>query len=315
MEDSHASLRELATDASLTLLAGWKSGPGKYKIARIRTSTGVADELRGVATSYKDSIGGREVESWTPDADLSPETVLHLPLENLGPQPRLVRPHQDHDFVDVIRGRVEVAELKPTSIPAASIAFYVITIGDDPTSRTAFLRRMNPQRGLGGGRIFSILREVLVEVKDPIFGFDSYVDLVFHQDSVWIMSQASFAALFRENETLAKQIPGWVDDIREYISISDTAADSITGAAVRDTRIRTRLEAIARRGHLENVTPDQMREEMMKHDLEPSDFIEPTGELKCDDSNLHLLLQFLNEDLFVGALSSSSFRAAKKHTR
>jgi hypothetical protein len=177
------------------------------------------------------------------------------------------------------------------------------------------MRRSNPRRGFSSGRLLSVYRQVLEKVEAPIFGFDDLVDLVIHDDTMYVLSQTAFAALFRENETLVAQVPAWIGDVSRHVPITGDGVERLRHRALRDSRVRTRLEAIARRGHLVGVTPEQLRFAMAEHDLDAGRLLDANGQLVLEDEDVPLVLQFLNEDLFVGPLSNASFRADRKHAR
>jgi hypothetical protein len=181
--------------------------------------------------------------------------------------------------------------------------------------RTIFLRRANPQRSLGTGRRLFSLRDVLVSLHGPVLGFDEDVDLIVHGDTITVLSQPAFASVFRHSEALVAQVPQWIAEIGLHVPIGKAAAERLGERAHRDSRIRGRLEAIARRGHLAAVTGKQLRLSMIDHGLDPTKLLDSRGRIVFADGDIATVVQFLNEDLFVGGLSSTPFRADRKQAR
>jgi hypothetical protein len=205
--------------------------------------------------------------------------------------------------------------LPPQDIPGSDLSFYALTIGNTPGQRATFLRRNNPRRGLKRGRIYTFLADSLQRIEDPIFAFDDYVDLIFVGDQVCILSQAVFAVIFRDQDTLAARVPTWADDLQKHIPTTNDGRDRLTARALRDSRLRARLEAVVRRGHLPTVAPETIKEAMTNSGMDPSQFIDGAGKLTFEESDIPQILYFLNEDLFTGALTNTGFRADKKAVR
>ncbi|MFS0701270.1 hypothetical protein AB6N24_14970 [Cellulomonas sp. 179-A 4D5 NHS] len=314
LKNKLAALATFDSQQAVSLVVGWRTSSGRYNIRRLRLSQEVANDLRELTSDAAAQIIDREPESWAPDADLVRETVLGMPLTDIDPTPDLTAEHNGRTFFEELRGGADVPKLEADKIPAATLSFYSIAVGDTVGNRTVFLRRSNPQRSLKGGRRLTVYREQLVRVEEPLFGFDSIVDLVIHDDHMWVLSQTAFANLFREDKALTGQVPIWVGDVSASVPMTAGGAARLQAKALRDSRASRRLEAIARRGHLTSVTSQQLRDAMIEHDLDPDTLLDANGDLILDEADIPTILQFLNEDLFVGTLSSTAFRADKKHS-
>jgi hypothetical protein len=301
-------------DAALTLVVGWKSGQ-KMKLRQLTIGSEVETAFREVVTSTLEDLGSREAANWSPEADLSPETFLVISASDLGPSPTLAAEHHDQSLASTLIAAENLEGLAPNDIPAADLAFYAIVVGSVPGHRSAFLRRSNPRRGLKRGRIYTFLSDSLQRIEEPIFAFDGYVDLVFVGDQVCILSHAVFAAIFRDQDTLAAQVPAWASDLQQHVPITDNGRDRLTQRALRDSRLRARLESIVRRGHLPTVTQETIQEAMIGSGMKPEAYIDSDGNLTFEESDIPQILYFLNEDLFTGALTKTGFRADKKAAR
>lgn len=300
--------------SSLTLVVGWRSGQ-KTKLGQLILGETVREAMQRTIEGTLVDLAERSCETWTPEADLTPETYLRASVAELGDAPILATIHQGLSFREALLTAEALPLLAPKDLPAAELSFYAITVGDAPGQRTAFLRRTNPRRGLRSGRILSSYHDVLTRIEDPVFSFDSLIDIVFSFDDVYVLSQTAFAALFRSHETLMAQVPGWTKDLAANVSISKEGQERLTAKAIRDSRIKTRLEAIVRRRHLSEVRPDVIVSRLFDVGLDAERLLDKTGSFILEAEDIADVLQFLNEDLFVGALTNTGFRADKKAQR
>jgi hypothetical protein len=235
--------------------------------------------------------------------------------DTVGAHPILARDVEQHGTVlTALRNGAGLPALPANGLPAGELAFYAMIVGDDPDRRAVFLRRNNPRRGLRGGKWFTRYSDALVRVEDPLFAFDELVDLIYVDDQLIVLSQTAFMGLFRDNAALAAQVPRWVDDIAAHLPLVEGGVSILTELAQRNSRIRTRVEAIARRGHLATVTAEQISKAMSDVGLDPNTYLRD-GKLVIENATAPMLVQFLNEDLFIGGLSATSFRADRKSAR
>lgn len=314
MTEINITLTDIHTDEALTLVVGWKSGL-KMKLRQISLGADVEAAFRGVISKTVDDLSDREAQVWAPDADLSPETYLVLSESDLGDAPVLASEHGGQSLVEALRAAENLEAMHPRDMPVGDLSFYALVVGDRAGERTAFLRRSNPRRGLKRGRIYSLLGDTLKRLEAPIFAFDESIDLVVSGNRVGILSQTVFAAMFRDQDTLARQIPSWVTELSGAVSIEADSCVRLIDRAQRDSRLRARLEAIVHRGHLSAVSSEQMASAMVLNGLDPDRLIDEHGNLVLSDEDIPQVLYFLNEDLFVGSLTSTGFRADKKAAR
>ncbi len=300
---------------SVTLTVGWRSG-SKIRLGRVPLTEAVADAFREGVAAVSTNLGEREPEEWTPDADLSPETYLVAERSALGASPLLADlPFEAESLFDALMGAADLEVLHPGELPAADLAFYAVTVGDEPDDLTVFLRRSNPRRGLRRGKWFTSYGDALAKIEEPIFSFDDDTDLIFQGDAVFVLSQTAFAMLFRSNAELSAQVPRWVDDLKAHVPMSKKGVKRLQDRVLRDSRLKRRLEAIVTRGHLQDVSAEKLRAEMEALDLDPDALLDSKGRLTMADEDIPEVLQFLNEDLFYGALTNAGFRADKKAAR
>lgn len=306
--------RAIDPDAALTLVVGWKSG-SKRRLRQLTIGEDVAAAFRSVVSTTLDDLANREAVEWSPEADLNPETYLVISQTELGTAPPLTSEHNSQTLASALASAETLPNLPAGEIPTANLSFYAFVVGNSPGGRAVFLRRANPRRGLRSGRIFTFLADTLRTIEEPLFAFDEFVDLLFANGKVYILSQSVFAAIFRDQDTLAGLVPGWADDLQQHVSMTDGGRERLIDRALRDTRLKARLEAIVRRGHLATISPDAMRQAMLNTGMNPGELLDDAGRLKLEAADIPQILYFLNEDLFTGPLSNTGFRADKKAQR
>lgn len=305
---------DLDVGEALTLSVGWRSGR-KTKLGQLTMASDVAAEIGAIVAATLADLDERSPETWAPDADLSPETYLMMEARDLGEAPLLASEHGELTLAEALMSAESLPVLRPNELPVPDLTFYAITLGDAPGQRVAFLRRANPRRGLRRGRLMTSYSDVLTRIESPVFAFDDLVDLVFWGDSVLVLSQTAFTAIFRSQETLMAQVPGWTSELAQHVTISAQGQERLSAKAIRDSRVKMRLESIVKRGHLADVEPAVISERMTVVGLDAAALLDPEGRLLLEDEDIPSVLQFLNEDLFVGALTSTGFRADKKAVR
>lgn len=310
---SHLAAIDSSQDL-LTLSVGWRSGQ-KTKLGKLLVGSDVADELRLIVQATLTDIQSRTSEVWTPDADLSLETYLVISLPDLGSAPVLAAEHGSKSLHEALGDSAGLPVISPEELPAADLTFYAVTIGNDPEDRITFLRRTNPRRGLRRGRMMTAYRDVLTRIDEPLFGFEEDFDLIFTPTDTLILSQSAFVALFRGQSTLLAQVPKWTQELSAHVPITSSGQERLTAKSIRDSRARTRLEAIVKRGHLADVSTQVLKQKMDELGLESTRLIDENGELRFEDEDISTVLYFLNEDLFTGALTSLGFRADRKAQR
>ncbi|WP_460870314.1 hypothetical protein [Nocardioides pakistanensis] len=275
----------------------------------------VVEQFRQLVADTLDSLEERTSEEWSPEADLTPETYLTLNRTLLGEAPLLASEHEDLTFVDALLAPEALPVLPPSDLPARDLELYAITVGSQPGERASFVRRSNPRRGLRAGRLLTSYHDVLARIDAPVFGFDLDIDLILVGDLVHVLSQTTFAKLFRDQETLIGRVPAWTGAVAAHIPMADEGRARLEAKVLRDSRLARRLETIANRGHLEGITTEEIRSKMAVVGLDHEVLINAQGELTLEEEHIPSVLHFLNEDLFHGVLTNAGFRADRKAPR
>lgn len=297
-------LSNLSTTGGLTLLVGWRRGAA-FEGGRVKLSREVADSLRNVCQANVDALLGREAKAYSADTALDPEEYLLVPTAGLD---------SAHPVLDLVGKATQLDALDAAQLPTRPMVFYAIVIGDDPTTRTAFVRKTNPMQGARRGRFLTVLSDALVRLETPVFAFDDRVDLVIVAGGVIVVNLSAFELLFRGEEVLVARLPEFVAKIAARLPLADEAVKELEARAVSDSRLRRRLLSLHERGHLATVTVADIRREAKKQGLDTKKLING-GKLVIDEIDAGTLLKLLNEDLFTGGLSGARFAAERKAPR
>lgn len=303
-------LNRFNLEGDLTLSVGWRSG-NKMKLGRIETSSDLREQFREAIIRTVQNVAERTAEAWSAEADMTAETYLVARVDNLGDRPELVASFRGVALAEALSRAETIPPLHAGDLPVADMVIYALTVGD-VGERATFLRRMNPRRGLRKGKIFTSLRDSLTRIDEPVFAFDELTDIIFAGEDVIVLSGTAFSALFRSQEELRAQVPRWSEELSSHVPISDASKELIISRALNVTRVRTRLESIATRGHLEGVSSEQLRQSMISVGIDPDEMMDSDGRLNLTEDTVDRAVNFLNEDLFAGSITSIPFRADKK---
>lgn len=191
-----------------------------------------------------------------------------------------------------------------------TIKLYVVALGDD-SDRILFVQRADPRLRPKAGPLFAIARERLTRIEGPIFAFSVGFDFVLGPSWAVVLDQRSFEMLFRQIRLVERHVSTWIEGITAHLPMSATSIDSLRRIALRDSRTWRRLRDIERRGHLAQITLEQVGSYAIEVGLDPARVI-VNGELVFDPAQRFGFLQLLNEDLYMGPLTGEAFESQRK---
>jgi hypothetical protein len=190
-----------------------------------------------------------------------------------------------------------------------SIQFYAVVIGDE--SRLLLLRRTDPQIRYSAGRFLAIAGQQLRKLDEPAFSFAPGFDLVIAEKWLVILNQTAFERLFRDIGLIERHITTWVSGITDHLNMQPASLSALMDVAKTDSRTWRRLREIHRRGHLADVSLDDVRRYAKGVGLDPKKIVQ-NGKLVFDVSERFSFLHLLNEDLYNGPLTEETFEAQRK---
>lgn len=191
-----------------------------------------------------------------------------------------------------------------------SIKLYAVAVGDGD-DRILFVRRTDPRLTHKAGRFLAIGEQQLTRVDGPVFTFSPDFDFMMGPNWAVVLKQRAFEMLFREIGLVEKHVSTWIEGITDHLPMSAASIDSLREVALGDSRTWRRLRDIERRGHLADVSLDQVASYAGQVGLE-ADSVVVDGELVFDPSQRFGFLHLLNEDLYTGPLTGEAFESQRK---
>lgn len=270
---------------------------------RISLSEGAAQGLRTIGQEWAEGLGTKAVVPYEATAELDSGEVF------------LIEDEETLTDLEPLYGvAANTADLQTIPVDELDqrIALYAVVVGEE--ERIALLKRSDPRIGYRGKRTFlAVLDERLERLEGPTFAFYTSFDLVLAPEWALIVSQSEFERLFRDAGLVEQHIDEWVTGIEQHLPWAPGSVDLLGEVARRDSRIWRRLREINRRGHLADVTINQVRDYATQMNLEIEHLIED-DQLRFDPDERFTTLHLLNEDLFKGPLSEKRFEAQRKTT-
>lgn len=294
------------------LILGYRSDKSKVSLKTVA----LAEDAQGMFSQIADDVlkdrAVRIPEKWEPARPVSKETYLIMTCEEVGNVPQVSR-SKVQPLLAALIDTQSISEMSGKNLRKTEPYFYALQFGTGEKSVT-FLRKLNPLRGLRQKKL-GLLNDELSLVNQPVFAFDSYVDLIITQEHLFIFNQSAFATIFRGQAELAEMTKGWIDGIRASTSMTEDSYELLLSKGIRDSRVTNRIESIARRGHLSSLSASQLRAGMKKCDLDASVHMNESDELILAEDTLYEVLKFLNEDMFRGVLTDDPFEVDSKALR
>ena len=288
-------------DGNVLLGVGWRA-KDEVQTGRVDISLSVARRLQSIAKEHSIQLLHRSARRYTPEVDIVPaDEYAVLPTESLAAADPTLKLLTEIGNRDAFRA---------SELPSQPLLYYAISF----PGIGLFLRKTNPHLSAGKGRFFTRLSDSLVSVDDVLFAFDEKVDMVITPSQVYISALNAFELVFKDDDYVTRSIPKWVKAVTDHLTVAGGGAEVLEQHARSNTRLRHRLESIAARGHLATVSPAEVRAEIKRHGLDPTELMKG-DQLLVTDHTVVDVLKLLNEDLFVGGLSGTPFEVDKKAPR
>lgn len=285
-------------------MVGWRQGHGVAS-SRVQTSTGIAEELRLVADVWLGML-----------SDAAYVGAAYDPDDEQGDADYLTLPYADLDDPAILADMGAPAALPlatPDDLREHPPQWYGIVIGDDPAAQTVYLRRKSPVRAMQQS-ILGVYGDSLTRVTGPLMAFDDAIDIIVAGQQVWAFRQSALEAMFRDTPAVLANVGAWVTTLAGLLPISATGQQNLVGRLASSSVLRRKVTALLRKPHLQALTIPQVRRELRRLGLPVADYVQ-NGELVFDRATEKDLLLVLNEDMFIGGLSSTPYAASRKTAR
>ncbi|MFI2840210.1 Kiwa anti-phage protein KwaB-like domain-containing protein [Mycolicibacterium sp. PDY-3] len=287
------------TRGPLHLVVAWASG--KSIVGRsLKVAEDVADSLRMHAEAAVASL--TSPAPYAADADLEDDS--HFEAER-----------------SVLMDELLLEEVaKANSLPLATIdelrhrnlLCHAVLIGR-ADNRCMFVRKRSPIQLAKKSMIATLMDGTLDRVSTPIFAFDDRYDAIITPTKLFILNKNAFEGLFKESEAILARTGEWVDDVAQSVSMTEGSTEILVSTLRRNQFLRRKFLAVRERPHVKQMTPRMLKEEIVRNGLSVDDLM-MGDQLIVTPSNVKLVLQLLNEDLFIGGFTQGHYAAGSKRS-
>ncbi|MEM9518960.1 MAG: hypothetical protein AAGA37_06560 [Actinomycetota bacterium] len=285
---------------ALTLTVG-KMADNVIEANHVSLAEDAATALREQCTMARDRITEGTAQDYTATAELDSSQFFVIDdaetLEELGA------------FRTLAGDLAAMPQIAPGELDL-SIKLYAVAVGN-ADGRVLFVRRNDPRLTHKAGRFLAIGEQQLTRVDGPVFTFSPDFDFVMGPNWAVVLKQRAFELLFREIGLVEKHVSTWIEGITDHLPMSAASIDSLREVALGDSRTWRRLRDIERRGHLKDVSLEQVASYAGQVGLE-ADSVVVDGELVFDPAQRFGFLHLLNEDLYTGPLTGEAFESQRK---
>lgn len=286
-------------DVSLTV--AWRERRA-FRFSLVDTTRGVTGYLRQLVESTESRLEGLQPRSYSIEAGVEDDEYLVASLDGR---------EEESELRNAIVNLDAMNQIGSSQLREQSLTFYAVVVGDEPATRTAYVRKTNPMRVAKSGWGLFEFGDTLTTIANPVFVVEDRFDLILRPDSIDILSPNVFESLFYELTGVDARVRTWVRNVSRRLPMAPQTIELLTTACRSKPRLRRRLHAIQERGHLAKVTIQQFRREVLRLGFHPLRFIR-NGQIAADETDYGVLLQILNEDLFRGGLTDEEFAADRK---
>lgn len=291
---------EIDTNGAATLIVAWRGGRNVY--CRVLKAGGdVIEALRSYAALAVERLGDNEGHAYDPDDQQEDDQIfLSASREEL----------LDTVLMAQIERGSSLPLIAPDDLKHHTIILYALLVGNDSNSRAVFVRKGSPVK-LATKSLVAVFDETLTRVTDPILAFDQNFDVLIKGESVWVLNQRNFEALFKESEAVLAKTAKWAEDLAEALPISDEGREWLKVRLRQNSIMRRKVQSILRGPYLTKLSVDVMSKRMLGHGLDPDELIKDGLLVFNRDTEASILL-FLNEDLWTGDFSGEHYAATRK---
>ncbi len=225
---------DIPIDEALTLVVARKKGKGVEGWV-VDLGPEAEDDLREACRRSLEYLETADAVAFSPDALIDEGEYLAVPKHVVG---------ADHAILEMLREAGALDQLDAHHIP--KLWFYAVVLGNDPDSRTAFIRKSNPHVVARAGRFIMSLGQALTVIKKPVFVIDDRFDVVTSEGGLAVLNSTPFETLFRGADEMGERVGVWVTAVSDHLPIDGDGAELLEEACRRNARFARRLRSIYR---------------------------------------------------------------------
>ena len=283
MVDGGTDWPALALAPGAELILGWRPRRARLDAAAIELSREVADEMQSICRRTLDQLAGLIRRPYGGSPYIEPgEEYLAVPVTELGSTAATqVQGAQDDEAAGLsdLQRLVMIPGLAPLSrsdLREGRYLFYAVICTDQGTGqRIGFARQTDPHRVARTGGLMTLFgQEGLRRLEDPVFIFEAGFDLVISPNEVAVLRLEAFNRMFADLHAVALAAPANARTIADMVGqVAPAAIDALARAAAARPSIARRLQRLAQTRAVPSVTPGDLSQAMLKHELDPAQLV------------------------------------------
>jgi hypothetical protein len=248
------------------------------------------------------------VDDDEPLVDYSPDLNLR------GDDPRIPVMNTDlaeeNEIVAALLDDVAFELEAPNEISTDDLYLYAL-VSDTKAGRVVMIKKQTPAKRAREGKWWALAGKELRVIEEDPWQIHPRFDLVASTDGAYVLNLSKLDQLLGDSQILTQRVGDWVVQLAGALPIGDGQDTTLIKRCEESSRLRSRLRAIHSRGHLSEVSIDDVKVHAERMKLDPADFVEDNC-LLITEANVDQLLKLLNEDLFTGGLTGDPFVSGGK---
>ncbi|MEI2825161.1 MAG: Kiwa anti-phage protein KwaB-like domain-containing protein [Dermatophilaceae bacterium] len=289
--------QSVTVDGTLHLVVAWTSGKS-YQARMIKVSGPVADALRTHAADAAARL--QDGTPYAPDADLEDNSHMEADRDE----------SLDTLLLDEISKGTSLDLATAEELRTKPLICHALVIAQQQRT-TLFVRKRSPIQLAKKSLVAFLVHDRLDELESPLFAFDNRYDAIITDDRIFVLDKKAFEGLFKSSPAVLEKTTEWVCEVGQHVPFSKGSEEKLDAILKRNSVHRNKFLALKGRAYLQSVTPDVLRAEMSRHNLDPADLMDGDF-LRVTDQNVKHILRLLNEDLFQGGFSHQAYAASTK---
>lgn len=297
-------------DKGFQLVFAHHRTPSRITGYRVKCGPDVAAALRSACDATLESLTSQ------PPIDMSPDIPRVEKRNILIPQETEVDPL----IIEWLRGHQSLHDLDLAKAGSILPVFYAVVCDGGEDHWSAFISKSNPNLVADGRRFFSRFtrdHDTLVNVSEPLFQFATSFDIIALTSTFAVSDQRAFELLFRDINAMRSRYPVWAKGLAKALSLSTAQRDILAQQCSISPAVASQVRRLYERKRRIKTTAADLAGAMLTQQ------VDTYGCLDGDEWALQTLqpaqlvdvLKFVNEDFYLGPLSSDPYEAVGKIDR
>lgn len=301
---------QVILDKGFQLVFGRRRGSKSVIGYRVKCGTDVAQALRDACKATLESLASQ------PPVELSPDIPSLDRRNTLVPQETEVDPL----IIDWLRRHQSLLDLDLAKAGSLVPEFYAVVCDAGEDHWSAFISKANPNLVADGRRFFSRLtrqHDTLVTIEEPLFQFATVFGMVVVKGAIVVSDQRAFELLFRDVGAMRGRYPVWTLHVAKALGLEKRQHDTLTAQCLDSPAVARQVRRLYERKLPISTNAADLKVAMAQQDVDTYGCLDGDEWAleKLKPAQLVEVLKFVNEDFYLGPLSSEPYEAVGKIER